>query len=113
MKFNYTAHKGLWNWLADNPSAEKIEWPGWLRNGGSFEDMLFHCPACQYARWNTGGCFKCPLIWVGEDGNDASKFYIACDHSYYGDWKRVGPSKKSELARQIANLPVREGVECE
>ena len=30
MKFNRTARKELWNWLADNPEKGKYEWTCWV-----------------------------------------------------------------------------------
>ena len=112
MKFNLTAHRELWLWLAENPLKEKSEWPGWVYNGGPYEEMLFNCPACQYARCITDECTKCPLVWVDDDNNPVSLIYIACDRlSLYGEWKHGGPIKRAVIARQIANLKVREGVE--
>ena len=57
----------LWQWLYDNPDYEKCDWPGWWRNGGSY-DAVCNCFACEYA-FNSlkGSCFKCPLLplWPG------------------------------------------------
>lgn len=122
MKFNLTAHKELWNWLANNPDKKKSEWPGWKRNGGKYKHQANFCFACGYASSDDSmddDCeFKtCPFIWhnntnIHDDGN--CWLDCECDGSEYKSWKDAETAKlKSRYARQIANLPVREGVECE
>lgn len=113
MKFNLTAHKELWNWLADNPNKGKINWPGWKRNGGIY-DAMGSCFACEYDKQcGTSffdSCEKCPIVWGGIDCQNLN--------SPYFQWVTLlnipsNYKRRSKLARQIANLPVREGVECE
>ena len=122
MKFNHTAHKELWNWLADNPDKKKNEWPGWISNNGLYKCPENFCFACGYALsddYMEEDCeFKtCPLIWhnnenVHDDGN--CWFNCECNGGEYGSWEDAETAElKSWYARQIANLPVREGVECE
>lgn len=107
MKFNHTAHKKLWKYLEDNPEMEKEGWPGWEWNGGEYEEILNDCFACSYCGFN---CNKCPLIWPeNRDG------YGTCiNGGIYDKWDmRHDDEERSSLAHQIANLPVREGVETE
>ena len=108
MKFNLTAHKELWNWLADNPSCNKEEWPGWKHNGGQYPSDCSMCFACQYdERFHDGPCAHCPLKW--------NSFNCEEPDAIYKKWKNetIDLIYRSDLARQIANLPVREGVEHE
>lgn len=112
-KFNHTAHKELWDWLAQNPDKEKDDWPGWKCNGGEYELVDVYCFACEYVsniEEDFDCCYGyCPLVWPND---------IYCDEnsneSLYAAWRNETYLKKrSELARQIRDLPVREGVECE
>lgn len=113
MKFNHTAHKALWDWLAENPDREKEDWIGWEENGGDIDfDVENDCFACEYTVSENLGephycdCDKCPLDWEAED----------CLSGLYGEWSKAKFYQKSScsrLARQIANLPVKPGVECE
>lgn len=111
MKFNHTAHKELWNWLADNPDKKKHEWPEWDFNGGKHKEIMGECFACQYAmsiKLINETCKKCPLVEHYEKGN-------TCLNGLFNQWdyECQNLQKRSGFARQIANLPVREGVECE
>ena len=122
MKFNHTAHKELWNWLAENPDEEKEDWPGWQVNGGKHGECENNCFACEYAL-SEGHNFEyapCALIWRDHDErfeDDTMRCHINCEYlnSEFGLWERcdVSEEERAALARQIANLPVREGVECE
>lgn len=122
--FELTKHRELWNWLADNPGNKKTAWPGW----GEVEDWCNdiypdnNCFACEYVHelLSADGdreyplcgktCRKlCPLLWP--------KDKTCCEggHSLYSSWCHMtnsGANKfASAFARQIAELPVREGVE--
>lgn len=54
--------RDLWQWLAENPKREKLEWPGWHEHGY----MNANCPCCQYTIDNDPdgkvNCSMCPLI---------------------------------------------------
>lgn len=110
MKLNHTAHKALWLWLAENPDKPEIHWPGWSINGGSFPLIINECFACEYAKRCLIG-EECPLEWpMNKDGN------FSCNSGgLFSLWLRSedGPKSRARLARQIANLPVKPGVECE
>ena len=104
--FNHTAHKALWNWLAENPGKQKIDWPGWVING--HEDNInycYYCFACDYDDEIFGDCEACPLQWPDKPGCGE------CANLYVRWYKRTASViEKSKLAQQIANLPVKEGV---
>lgn len=108
-KFNHTAHKELWDWLVRNPDKQKSDWEGWNFNGGKYEGIAWGCFACKYD--NCNGCKYCPLVWPNDMiCSKASEF----ERSLFQDWdNETDLKKRSELARQIRDLPVREGVECE
>ena len=91
-------------------------------NGGKYNAPENYCFACGYAfsyDYAEKYCdFKtCPLIWHNnENVHDNGRCCFDCEHNggEYGSWEDAETAElKSWYARQIANLPVREGVECE
>ena len=98
--FNHTAHKKLWNYLAENPTKQKEDWHGWEVNGGEYRWVCNHCFACEFTVDNI--CYNCPLIWP--DGY--------C-YGLYEKWVKEGISleERTSLALKIANLPVKNGIE--
>lgn len=111
IKFNHSAHIRLWDWLSKNPDKMKKDWPEWEENGGEeIEHAQSYCFACDYAASKNDGvncdCDYCPLVWPDGFGcTDAGNLF---DYWYwaYGN-------EKSALAKQIRDLPIKEGVECE
>lgn len=110
MKFNHTAHRALWNWLAENTHLDKEDWPGWSWKGGEYDGQENDCFACEYAKvesfYDEQYCGDCPLDWDAHD----------CVSGLYGEWcspSNMYAGKSARIARQIANLPVNPGVECE
>lgn len=110
MKFNHTAHKKMWTWLSENPEMDKFNWPGWEWNRGKYEEVENDCFACEAC---SGICASCPLVWPkNAEGENI------CDHEggLWAEWELESfdrPETRSSLALQIANLPVKEGVETE
>ena len=100
--FDHPNHKKLWLWLAENPSKYKYDWPEWEENGGEIAHAQAYCFACEYTDEN-GDCDECPLEW--------SPCPSRCDLFHVWDSAR-DLNKRSELAKQIAYLPVKEGVVC-
>ena len=117
IKFNHTAHKLLWIWLAQNPKKNKADWPGWKFNSGPYQPIQSDCFACEYAfeiTQRTASCEMCPLIWYKNP-----IFTISCaypDMGLYCRWCDAMEAKNyklaSKIAWRIAHLKVREGVEC-
>lgn len=104
--FDHNHHREMWLWLADHPEMIKEDWPGWEYNGGEVEEGNYDCFACEYS--DDIDCKDCPLIWpkngIGEN---------VCDDKdgLFTKWEwSTDLSERSQLARQIANLPVRKGV---
>ena len=109
MKFNHTAHKELWTWLADNPEKGKGEWPGWENNGGKYPNTSNDCFACEYDnKIDWPACDSCPLIWETTYCQPYNSLFTKWQSAFFNN----NHKSCSEFARQIANLPVREGVEC-
>ncbi len=107
LKFNHTAHKEMWTWLSENPEKEKDNWPGWEWNGGVIDTTVNLCFACDYCYT---ACFSCPLLWPKVKGEGR----VCHTGGLYRKWKTCENLKsRSSLALQIANLPVKEGVETE
>ena len=111
IKFNHTAHKEMWTWLSENPEKEKDDWPGWEWNGGAYDmDEPEHCFACLYVEEISGAkddsCSYCPLKFPEP---------CYCWNSLFRQWGHYNKKLdlRSSLALQIANLPVKEGVETE
>lgn len=101
--FNHTAHKELWNYLAENPTKQKEDWPEWKVNGGKYSRVDGNCFACEFTIDST--CCDCPLIWPNN--------YCAGYNGLYSKWAKEGISleERTSSALQIANLPVKEGIE--
>lgn len=113
--FNYSAHKALWLWLAENPAVTKSAWPGWDEYSSI---PRLQCFACQYVtecRWYYRPtiytprlkCTLCPLDWGT---------YPQCSNNYndaglYVRYMRAASfERRSLFAKQIAELPVKQGV---
>lgn len=115
-KFNHTGHKELWDWLAKNPDKFKEGWPGWKYNSGRYEEVACSCFACEYACEydDMNDCDGCPLIWPDAFYCGFEVYGSAAKYSLFKRWERsTDLQKRSELAAQIRDLPVRDGVECE
>lgn len=113
-KFDLTKHKALWNWLAEDPKRCKSQWPGW-------GEILIegYCYACKYdseiaeeenASMEENDCADCcdycPLIWPNNE-------ICSNKNSIFRKWYDNNTTKEEQvaIAHQIANLPIREGVE--
>jgi len=122
------AHREMWNWLAENPAAEKEEYPPLkeLYAKGLYSEIpRSKCYLCEYAFQQAKEllrpdyyCDYCPLDW------DVFKNITSymCEESRYGEWRdnytdpRFASSKfyetslqiRKQLAAQIAGLPEKE-----
>lgn len=109
--YNHTAHRDLWLWLAENPGRWKEAWPGWE----SYRNLpVSFCFACQYTvdvsrhyglRQSIRCCF-CPLEWPGK------RCTLSTASGLYDIWRVSNniPGVRRKLARDIAELPVKDGV---
>jgi hypothetical protein len=108
--FNHTAHKEMWQWLSEHPTKEKGEWPGWDRNGGTTAFALLNCFACEYSEdgKDTGcTCINCPLVWP----NDFLNYACEKEGSPYLNWTDTeDPEERRQLAEEVRDLPVKDGV---
>jgi hypothetical protein len=102
--FDRSLHKELWMWLSENPECDKNEWPQWKHNGGTIDNVGSLCFAC----FSCVECRDCPLVWIERTGSG----YCHSFRSPYNSW--IGTevsSERSRLAKEIAELPVKDGVE--
>lgn len=110
-KFNLTGHKKLWEWLANNPEKEKRDYFS-VMGMPKKDHPESLCYACEYD--NDDSCRSCPLDGWNSDG----KCLCQCisDNGLYGRWEDAMDAHDYEtackIAHEIANLPVRAGVEC-
>lgn len=104
-------HRRLWQWLSDNPSMEKKDWPGWKCEDNLWPTSLYgylepvcggigfksavHCYACaiayiRYCTKDTYGrekCDYCPCDW----GSDEWDSPIMCEHAdaLFDQWNNL------------------------
>lgn len=121
-------HREMWNWLADNPSKDKKDWPRWRKNGGDIEHCFASCFMCEYASAHSANtkiainCHICPLAWpsflkdVRCENICFFKEYRNNNKFSHGLFRKLfqslveNPSlheRISHLSRVIANLPER------
>ena len=102
IEFRWEEHKRFWNWLSENPVANEIDWPEF--NFLSREDKFGICFNCGYERsFNKKDApNQCPL---------SKNCNGTIDYCFGGLYEKWFNSKnlitRSELAKQIANLPLR------
>lgn len=97
-------HRELWGWLAENPEAEKEDWPGWKKDYGFDIGEQDYCFCCAYVEQKNvvSPCRYCPLKW-GKDGVYCSVYVVP--------WERTHRlAERSRLASLIRDLPVKEDV---
>ncbi len=101
-------HRELWTWLAENPTKEKQDWPGWVRYDAALND----CFLCEYAlksRKNDSNrlniCDYCPVEF--KETNDYPKGTIGyCLGGLFIRWLwTTNPKERSRLASLIRDLP--------
>lgn len=87
-------HRRLWHWVADNPSKQKEDWPGWNEEGYHTQNLCF---LCQY-RVDKASERKCCLLDWGEHS-------CIREGSIYERYEGSSDlEKRSRLAREIALL---------
>ena len=100
LKAEKTNHQKLWNWLAENPLKDKLDWPDWSRNGGDSQTCVNFCFACEVVVYQHEKlkCEECPIQWP--DG-------VTCNlmGSLFKKWLYQTSQKRSQVAKQIADLP--------
>lgn len=115
-------HRKMWNWIADQykEGSKRTVWDlketFCFKNG--IDDLINDCFCCDYASNYssdncTPECGKCPIVW-----NRLNNHHCYCDSKYALYRKIVDLTEEScsiddtkkaeELARKIANLPVKE-----
>lgn len=102
-------HRAMWNWIADCIEDTKTLYritdlkEKWCKEHGFC--IQFECFACEYDSQFDNNCKHCLFDW----GKRLT--WTGCTSGYLMDiWKAKTWKERAELARKIANLPVREEV---
>jgi len=96
--------RDLWDWLAENPSNFRCEWPKWANVRKKHHiPYATDCALCYYSLSQSGKrcrpCEPCPLYGKWTKSPKSTCEYLA---SPYYKWNRdLNPSKH---AKQVANL---------
>jgi len=83
----HNLHQKLWNWLSQNPTKEKFEWPEWEEEQYSGSDCFYKdveinndCFCCEYScDHHDGDCYTCLVEWPNE-----SITSMPCSYEKYG-----------------------------
>lgn len=83
---NREEHRKLWQWLADNPDKEKIEYFDEFVFPEYFKEEFNCCFACFESRDTDGDicCDMCPITWIS-DGHYNYSCEVIC--SPYFEWR--------------------------
>jgi hypothetical protein len=93
-------HREMWRWLADNPWAEKLDWPRWERNGGDIDIIISLCFACEIIGRDNCTNDKCVFVWRVRHCEEMN--------SEYNKWRRAKQDRwRTYWAKKIAELPLR------
>lgn len=109
-------HRAMWTWIADQIEQSKsyrsicFLKKKWCEEHGF--SPRFNCFACEYDNKKHGfRCQNCLFFW-GERSRGMQ--VVPCEFGYYGALKRAETrQEQAELARMIANLPVRRMFDME
>lgn len=103
-------HRAMWNWIADQIEEERD-----LRSTSFLKECYLHdVMGLSIDEYPAVNCFACEYCGVRtcEEGclfnwSEGSKF-VRCGKGFFGDCTSTEDWRKQvELARKIANLPVR------
>jgi hypothetical protein len=93
---------GMWDWLAEDSSREKSDWPGL---GGAH--ILSSCFCCEYTRRQQTKPLTaldcqtlCPLVGYAWEATDGQNYHCCRPGTPYEIWRRG--NYRPESARQIA-----------
>lgn len=100
-------HTELWLWATEYPYLEKENWPRWERNGGDLKEVSARCFPCEYKRQNREGLYLCHCVLDFPGWRETAMSDKECLGGLFNKWKSATGSKRSALAKKIANLPIR------
>jgi len=94
-------HRELWDWLAQNPDADKADWPGW----SDYPQIPSLCFLCNYDK--QGRCSVCPVQFkVPPELSPGTVNY--CLGGVYHQWNHsTHPTNRALLAAVIRDLPIK------
>ena len=96
-------HREMWQWLEDNPTKNKEEWPRWESNGGDVPDADNECFLCEYTfRVKSDGlnCAEvCPANWLADESPENG-----CVDTLFGAWLYASADlTRRRIAKAIKN----------
>ena len=104
--FEWTKHRQLWNWLANNPGEDKAYAPQ------NYTQCFRKCWACHYDYESNSldECDACPLIWPSGHCEVSTGLHGRWCQLWVSDRHSADALESVSLARQIRDLPVKPGV---
>ena len=96
-------HRAMWQWLSENPNENKL---AYIKTCNINPHPHNECFLCEYVlKDGTPNCENCLLVWPKNDIGQ-----VTCDHpgGLWAKWRDAPTTRRSELARQIRDLPERE-----
>ena len=96
-------HRKMWRWLAEETEKRerKVEKKKYFEEHGIEDTPANMCYCCEYARRSLSECGHCPIDWP-RGGCSCWLYSLWCGATDYHE--------AAELARQIAELPVKGGL---
>ena len=127
--FELSLHKELYNWLLEDITRKKRDWPRWKHNGGDIEKPYCgaHCFACGYADKSTienlgyssdeDKCMYCPFdIDINKTClNGLYLKYSLLKESYLSKYQSIENKKYIEekiknIITQIRDFPIKKDI---
>lgn len=108
----------LWDWLYENPTKSKEDWPGWKKNGGKYPDVTDDCFCCEYTQFREDENYRRSMTITYDSGCESycplNEELKGCRHddSFWQKWINAKSSRtKKKYAGKIANASAKKLVE--
>lgn len=111
-----TICRELWQWLADNPTKGKEDWPGWEQYkkyvkrpstsiGLPTYSFICHCPCCEYVFQTNNPCPLTNYAWEGKYRTSQYCFSALSPcvqkDSPYLEWNKLPRKPRSPKTRAL------------